>query len=1025
MMGLIQAFESGLASVMALLRFEIGNYCDLETADCDEDGYGAVIAKDGSMATIIEYHGFKTMLSEEDYIESLGRFALSAQSYLGTKGHQIQVVFSRDIDPQDAMDLRLSASYQTAARLEMDVAPLLDESKKVMAQYCCDESVFFVLWTRPSLLAPVEVAMYRKELKEAVGAVPPMKNAQSPLRTIRFLVDRHHALVSKFLQDLKNMHGSATQLDVRTGLREVKRSLFASTTPANWKPQLLGDPVYTRWVKESGRDVSAALPVRLHEQIMSVDANIGDKRGIGGVTDTRAVRIGSRIYAPCFVKTFPQRALVFDSLFRDMNNATTHTQFGQKPMPWRLSFMIEGDGLTVVKLKKIFAGILGLTSESNRNLLKASNSLSNYKSEGGAVVKIQISAATWVEYGEERELMLRRSKLTRALMGWGDSVTNEETGDPIDGMVSCSLGMTYKSIAPATAGPLPDVLAMLPLARPASPFNGGHVLFRTMDGKILPYEMFSAEQATWITLIFAGPGSGKSVLLNRLNVEMCWSGGLTRLPWICVIDIGVSSSGFISLVRESLPEHEKHKCLYVRLQNTPNYTINPFDTMLGMRTPLERERDYMANFLTMLATSPESKTAEKGMRQFCGLVVDAMFKSLSDKNERGTPREYVHGQDEIVTTAVNNHGIPHNTATKWYSIVDALFSKGEIHAAYRAQRYAMPTLTDAVRAGSDPDVIRDFNKLVNDGISIDAQFRLMVTSAISEYPIFSGQTVFDVGEARLMALDLNDVVTSGSDAARKKAALMYMTARNLFVKKIAISEEDLPSIPDKYRPYHTERFNEIKEDFKRIAYDEYHKTGGDQMLTNQVETDGREGRKWGLEVMVSSQLPEDFRNLSKLATTIMILDAGNVQTRKTIQETFGLSQAELHALINNVHGATSAGATFLGKFHTGESDYAQLFTSTMGPQMLWGLATGQEDRFIRDALYRRLGAPEARRALAARFPKGSCRSYVQKLRQRAKAETDSGWIDDDVAMSLLTKLANDIGDDYVKKNNVEDGVLAG
>lgn len=1015
-MGIQQSVERGLSALMSLLKFEIGDYCDLESTEIGDDGMGAVVAKDGSMATIIRYNGFKTMISKSEFEDLILRFSISAQSYLGTKGHQIQVVFDRDDNPVPEMDSLTAASYASIKRLHLDVEDLINESKSVLARKCSSEKVFFVVWTRPSLLASAETQIYMQELKQLANKVPPMRDTQNPLRTIRFLVDRHNAVVLKFLQDLHNIRGSAQIINVRAGLRETRASLFPDVTPVDWEPTVIGDPVYGRWQKKQTRDVSAALPQPLRHQLMPLDAYNGDGKGLGGISDTHSVRIGNRIYAPCFFSMFPQHIMIFDSLFKELNAAVTTTRFGEKPMPWRISFMIEGDGLSGKMLVKIFAGVLGLTSESNRNLVKTLTALSAYKSSGNAIVKVQISAMTWADYGDENELMLRRTKLVRALTAWGNANVNEETGDPTQGVVDCALGMSYKSIAPATAVPLEDILTILPIARPASPFDRGHVLFCSLDGKVLPYEMFSAQQATWITLIYAGPGSGKSVLLNRLNVEMCWMGGLRRLPYICVIDIGISSSGFISLIREALPDDRKHLCMYTRLQNTPEYTINPFDTMLGCRRPLERERDYMSNFLTMLATAPEAEKADEGMRPFAGIVVDAMFDALSDENERASPREYTHGAVDVVTAAVERHNIDWNEATTWWHIVDELFLRGEIHAASCAQRYAMPTLTDAVRAASDPAIARDFGKMQAGGMSLAEKFCLMVGTAITEYPIFASQTVFDVGEARLMAIDLNDVVTVGSAAARRKASLMYMTARSLFIKKIAISAEDLPYVHPRYRSYHAERFSEVKEIQKRLVYDEYHKTGADPVLCEQSMTDGREGRKWGLEVVLASQLPQDFQGLSQLATTIFVLDSGNPQTRKTTRDIFGLSDAEMSALVTHCHGRPSAeGATFLAIFATGEARQSQLFTSVMSPQMLWGLSTGQEDRVIRDYVYEKLGVVEGRRALAWAFPNGSARAYVQELRNNASAiDKDGGWADEDQEESLLIRVARkDVVDRWI------------
>ncbi|WP_144175912.1 hypothetical protein, partial [Pseudomonas sp. Kh13] len=81
------------------------------------------------------------------------------------------------------------------------------------------------------------------------------------------------------------------------------------------------------------------------------------------------------------------------------------------------------------------------------------------------------------------------------------------------------------------AAPLGDAVAMLPLTRPASPFQEGSTIYRSLDGKILKYQRFSSQQTTWITLIAGKPGSGKSVLMNNNHFESCLMPGLTGLPY--------------------------------------------------------------------------------------------------------------------------------------------------------------------------------------------------------------------------------------------------------------------------------------------------------------------------------------------------------------------------------------------------------------------------------------------------------------------------------------------------------------
>lgn len=101
--------------------------------------------------------------------------------------------------------------------------------------------------------------------------------------------------------------------------------------------------------------------------------------------------------------------------------------------------------------------------------------------------------------------------------------------------------MMPSSPAPVTAAPLQDAIGMLPL-RSASPWKEGSLLLRTQDGKLFPFAPNSSEQAAWIDLGVAPMGGGKSVFLNALNFAFVTQAGLSRLPWVSIIDVGPSSS---------------------------------------------------------------------------------------------------------------------------------------------------------------------------------------------------------------------------------------------------------------------------------------------------------------------------------------------------------------------------------------------------------------------------------------------------------------------------------------------------
>jgi intracellular multiplication protein IcmB len=192
--------------------------------------------------------------------------------------------------------------------------------------------------------------------------------------------------------------------------------------------------------------------------------------------------------------------------------------------------------------------------------------------------------------------------------------------------------------------------------------------------------------------------------------------------------------------------------------------------------------------------------------------------------------------------------------------------------------------------------------------------------------------------------------------------------------------------------------------------DELHKTGGHEQLHLVLMTDGREARKWNLEIVLASQLMSDFGELTKIATSFFILDGGNEQTRRWMREHIGMTDTEEDALTNYVHGPGAHGATFLGRFVTKNATYSQLFTATIGPMRLWALSTTAEDRKLRSLLYAKLPGNVARALLARRFPSGSCKAVVDRL----KIETTgtSEFVDDEVFSSIIERVASEMLSEY-------------
>ena len=187
-------------------------------------------------------------------------------------------------------------------------------------------------------------------------------------------------------------------------------------------------------------------------------------------------------------------------------------------VPWRISFLIESEGLNTIKLKGLFSAILSFSSAQNRLISDSVNLLKYLQlNTDDAIVRLRVVATTWAQKGKLPLLRRRNSELVKAIQGWGSTDVSEICGDPFAGFVSSMLATTLNSAAVPSVAPLCRCHYYVAYYQPASPWQTGALLFRSPDGKPWPFQPGSTQQTTWIDLVYARPGSGKSVLSNAIK----------------------------------------------------------------------------------------------------------------------------------------------------------------------------------------------------------------------------------------------------------------------------------------------------------------------------------------------------------------------------------------------------------------------------------------------------------------------------------------------------------------------------
>lgn len=944
-----------------------------------------IVGKDGSMMSLLRIDGVKKVIGQDELANIIERMNVQMSPYLADEGQAIQVWFARDPDLSgDMVREMLQAPRGIAKRLTLDLDDVFEERQRTLPKWVVWEGFYIALWTRMSVLTKKEREAEKRKLKIPKG-IPSIVDAQNPLRIGTALRDRHAAFVRSFESDLKEIEIRFKRLDSHEAVQAIKSSIYPDLMGSEWKPTLPSNPPKERVPEINNYDISHLLWPRLDDQIFDREAE---------VINPRITKIGSKYFAAMDMTIGPQETFSFAYLLQRMMDLNE--------FPWRVSFLIEGAGLKSMNYKRVLASIFQFSNGDNRMIQEAIKQMQEARTQGLTVAKMRMSFATWSDTGFDGDLRLieeRAAKLQRAVEAWGYCSVTPLVGDPIAGVFSSALALDVASTAPAGAVPLPDVIGMLPWNRDASPWDTGATIFRTPDGRLWPYQPGSVLQNTFIDLCFAPPGCGKSVWLSTTNLGLALSalatagsGGI-QLPRIAIIDIGPSSSGFISLLQEALPPSRRHEAAYYRMKMSPEYAINPFDTQLGARRPNPNERAFLVNFLTELATDP-GREPPSGLANMMGAIVDTAYASLDDNVAKGTPNIYNPGVNPEVDRAIQKYALEARAGvTTWWDIVDALFLKEQIHVATIAQRYAVPRLDNLMKILRDPQVMNvHATAITESGEKLSEAVARLIASAIKEFPIFQQPTAFDIGDSRIVALDLMDVAPSGGATAEKQTALMYMLARYVLAKDFYLDRDFLNDIPTEYHRYHEPRIRRLREMPKRIVYDEFHRTEKAVAIREQVLRDMREGRKYNVHICLASQRLEDFdQAMIDVATGVWIMGV-SPSAAENAARIFNLSPTSKRILMNNLGSPGKQGAPMLAVLTLKGERHEHWLYNTLGGVELWAFSTTAEDVAVRNRLYEIIGPKEARLELARRFPGGSAKEEIDR---RKRIALDRGLFKDD------------------------------
>ncbi|MCE2518366.1 MAG: hypothetical protein J4G15_00850 [Alphaproteobacteria bacterium] len=931
---------------------------------------GTLVARDGSLVSLVVIEGSRSLMGDEELERFVEIASMRWTGWLATPGHAIHVVFER-VGGRRPLERAIGLQKRAARDLGLDLRDVLDERLSHLEGTIAQETAVAALWTRPSVLPPDEAARDRRRFRAFLKHWPAGPAlAQCPVLPFNGMAPRHEAMVASFLSACRETGLAVEGVSGEGAARIIRRFVNGEDGHhPDWRPIHAASPSMPR---DTGPDTAGALPPPLADQLIVTEPDC----------DAGSLLIGERRYAALDMLIGPRDVRPFSELIGRISEAS---------LPVRFSLLIEGGGLAGAAIRRLASSFTAFSSSDSRMVRNALKVLGTARDEGRAIVRLRLGVLTWTaRSADEAELLRRRGRLQQVIEGWGGLVATPLVGDPLETFAGSVPGFACGATAEPALAPLDDVLALLPFSRPAilATSRVNH-LFRSPDGRMLPFSMGDGGDHG-LDLVYGIPGQGKSVLMNSLALAFTLHGGRDSLAMNAVIDIGPSSSGLVSLIREALPPERRHEAGFFRLSMTPESAINPFDTQLGSREPLPSERAFLVNLLELMLTPAGAAGLTEGMREIIAPAITHAYLLRDDRSAGSEPRRYSRERDVIVDEALARLASRLSPEPLWWEVVDALCEGGDYAAAGRAQRHAVPVMTDLVSAVRHPAVaalVADAT-VASTGEPVTAAFTRILASLAHHWPILFHPTAFDIGNARCVAIDLADVAPSGSDEADRQTAAVYLLARHALTRHWWISR-DLPGgLTPAMDEWHRTRLREVAETPKRLCLDEFHRVSRAPAVLAQVERDAREARKLNVTMTLASQRVEDFTEaLTELANRFWILGAGG-KTREvaTLRSIFSLTRTTEEAVRHSLGGPGPDGAPALLIASDARGRLEQVVVNAPGPVEIWALSTSPLDVALRERLAARLGAREARLRLARAFPSGSARRRVaEELARRQEA----------------------------------------
>ena len=309
------------------------------------------------------------------------------------------------------------------------------------------------------------------------------------------------------------------------------------------------------------------------------------------------------------------------------------------------------------------------------------------------------------------------------------------------------------------------------------------------------------------------------------NLALILSPGFRELPFVRIIDIGPSSEGFDCAGAGCLAGGAAPRGAIPRAAKPGGMGNQSTGYPLGLAGPPAPEAGLSGVLAQRVGDGAGRGGAPEGLAETAGLALDRAYAHYRDDQ---APKLYGVHQDAAVAAALERHAIVLPERPTWWEVVDALFDVGDIPAAIRAQRYAVPLLSDLVVVAQEPQVTHLYGAAMRLEATAESPvqwFSRAISAATREWPMLAYPTRFDLGNARVVGLDVAALCGDMTPSVRRQTAIAYLLAMHVLSHDVFWDASTTERAPERYRAHHRDRMNACGRT-AQILHGRKHRCGG-------------------------------------------------------------------------------------------------------------------------------------------------------------------------------------------------------